>query len=188
MRGIWRHGMCRQCPIMRFDRCFVRSFLYFELYAISSIKLFRHQLYLYAQQSVPMRVCPTSPRYLHAFYTQSRFVISFLKDSHFTQVLHPMMRLLYSFTYSKMRMITLNNSIYVFSHNYLWDTLKSYLEILQNFYNSEYSNSFLENFIFSINYIIDATKMSDILFMLFLYTLYIDFMCYIFLYLAIWDF
>lgn len=56
MRGIWRQRTCRQCPIMRFDRCFVPSFLYFELYAISSIKLFRHQLYLYAWQSGPTRI------------------------------------------------------------------------------------------------------------------------------------
>lgn len=33
----------RPCPIMRFDRCFVARFLYFEFYTISSVKLFRRQ-------------------------------------------------------------------------------------------------------------------------------------------------
>jgi len=107
MRGIWRQRTCRQCPIMRFDGCFVPSFLYFELYAISSIKLFWHQLYLYARQSDPMRVYPASRRlYLHRFYTYSRFVIFFFKGLPL-RVLHIMMRLLY-FAYSKVRTITLN--------------------------------------------------------------------------------
>lgn len=92
MRGIWHQCTCRQHPIMRFDRCFVPSFLYFELYAISSIKLFRHQLYFYARQSGPMRICPASCRYLRTFYTFYRAVPYiynfFLKNSHFINTIY----------------------------------------------------------------------------------------------------
>lgn len=125
MRSIWRQRTCRQCPIMRFDRCFVPSFLYFEFYAISSIKLFRHQLYLYARQNGPTRVCPASRRCLHTFYTPICNLF-FLKNSHSTNITHYGEINMFIRTRTlETRTITLNNSIY-----YIYNILSQYICIV----------------------------------------------------------
>lgn len=120
MRGIWRQYTCRQRPIMRFDRCFVPSFLYFELYAISSIKLFRHQLYLYARQSGPMRICPASCRYLRTFYTFYRavlYIYNFLFREFSLYKYYMLWWDYYIYTYSKIRTITIYIAHLLRRHN-----------------------------------------------------------------------